>query len=235
MRIAFRSHSHHMQQECNGNAMGMWSTFPLRTFLQSKLWAHIYSFQKDIYHHTQREAHGGSGACGVPEKIVTAIAAIYARTWAKNINAWQWIWVLLNSLRSAPRWHIPTLPFYAPQTCFRPLLTWPWLCWRNFSSLAFNTIEQTCKLLAIKWHYKRIGLGLINAKKTEVKAENVDLPVVTTLDGTQLEVVKDFQYPWFWIVTTKYDNEIRRARAWQEPLPLSSVHSYGWKAWALSV
>ena len=87
-------------------------------------------------------------------------------------------------------------------------------------------------------------------------AENVDQPVVTTLDGTQLEVVKDFQYLGAWIASTKHDIEIRRARAWkalhsmkkvwqssmQDDLKrrlfvatVESVLTYGCEACALSV
>ena len=46
-------------------------------------------------------------------------------------------------------------------------------------------------------------------------AENVDQPVITTLDGTKLDVVKDFQYLGAWIASTKHDIEIRRARAFR--------------------
>ena len=46
-------------------------------------------------------------------------------------------------------------------------------------------------------------------------AENVVQPVITNLDGTKLDVVKDFQYLGAWISSTKHDIEIRRARAWK--------------------
>ena len=39
-------------------------------------------------------------------------------------------------------------------------------------------------------------------------AENVDQLVITTLDGTKLEVVKDFQYLGAWIASTQQDIKI---------------------------
>ena len=86
--------------------------------------------------------------------------------------------------------------------------------------------------------------------------ENVDQPVITTLDGTKLDVVKDFQYLGAWIASTKHDIEIRRARAWkalhsmkkvwqssmQDYLKrrlfvaiVASVLTYGCEAWTLYV
>ena len=87
-------------------------------------------------------------------------------------------------------------------------------------------------------------------------AENVDQPVITTLDGTKLEVVEDFQYLGAWIASTKHDIEIRRARTWkalrsmkkvwqssmQDDLKrrlfvaaVESVLTYDCEAWTLSV
>ena len=53
----------------------------------------------------------------------------------------------------------------------------------------------------------------MNTKKTKVMAENVENPEIRTLDGTVLEVVKDFNYLGAWIASTQNDIRIRRARA----------------------
>ena len=80
--------------------------------------------------------------------------------------------------------------------------------------------------MEVERHSKHIGLGL-NAKKTKVMAENVDQPVITTLDGTKLDVVKDFQYLGVWITSTQNDIEIRRARSWRALHGMKKVwHSY---------
>ena len=59
---------------------------------------------------------------------------------------------------------------------------------------------------------------------TKVMAENVENPVVKTLDGTELDVVADFNYLGAWIASTQKDIKIRRARAW------SALHSMN-KVW----
>ena len=218
-------------------------------------------------------------AYGVPEKLVTAIAATYAQTWAKirtpdgdtesfqilggvlqgdTLAPFLFIVALDYALRCAIQGREEELGFTLVKRASRrvPAKTMTDLDFADDISLASNTVEQACKLLAeVERHCKRIGLGL-NAKKTKVMAENVDQPVVTTLDGTQLEVVKDFQYLGAWIASTKHDIEIRRARAWkalhsmkkvwqssmQDDLKrrlfvatVESVLTYGCEAWALSV
>ena len=61
------------------------------------------------------------------------------------------------------------------------------------------------------WVYL-VELGM-NNKKTKIIAENVENPEIRTLDGTVLEVVKDFNYLGAWIASTQNDIRIRRARA----------------------
>ena len=101
----------------------------------------------------------------------------------------------------------------------------------------------------------RIGLGM-NTKKTKAMAENVENPEVRSLDGTLLEVVKDFNYLGAWIASTQNDIRIRRARAWsalhsmkrvwksgmndnlKRRLFVATVESvllYGCESWALTV
>ena len=96
----------------------------------------------------------------------------------------------------------------------------------------------------------------MNTKKTKVMAENVENPEIRTLDGTVLEVVKDFNYLGAWIASTQNDIRIRRARAWsalhsmnrvwksgmndnlKRRLFVTTVESvllYGCEAWALTV
>ena len=104
------------------------------------------------------------------------------------------------------------------------------------------------------WVYL-VELGM-NTKKTKVIAENVENPEIRTLDGTVLEVVKDFNYLGAWIASTQNDIRIRRARAWsalhsmnrvwksgmnsnlKRRLFVTTVESvllYGCEAWALTV
>ena len=83
-------------------------------------------------------------------------------------------------------------------------------------SLLSDTVEKACRLLSeVERQCSRIGLG-INAKKTKVMPINTEDPVVrvTTLDGTPLEVVDDFNYLGAWIASTQHDIKIRRAKAW---------------------
>ena len=82
-------------------------------------------------------------------------------------------------------------------------------------SLLSDTVEKACRLLSeVERQCSRIGLG-INAKKTKVMPINADEPVVrvTTLDGTPLEIVDDFNYLGAWIASTQQDIKVRRAKA----------------------
>ena len=86
-----------------------------------------------------------------------------------------------------------------------------------------------------------------------IKEENV---IIKTLDGTQLEVVKDFKYLGSWVASTERDMKIRQAQAWQALHKLKkiwrsslsdqlkrrlfvataeSVLLYGSEAWTLTV
>ena len=60
---------------------------------------------------------------------------------------------------------------------------------------------------------KKIGLQL-NAKNMKVMSYNIDDTTIATLDGTVLEVKKDFTYLGSWIASTEQDIKIRRALAW---------------------
>ena len=125
-------------------------------------------------------------------------------------------------------------------------------------SLLSDTVEKACRLLSeVERQCSRIGLG-INAKKTKVMPINADEPVVrvTTLDGTPLEIVDDFNYLGAWIASTQQDIKVRRAKAWsalhrmdkvwrspmtpdtKRRLFVSTVESvllYGSEAWTLTV
>ena len=218
-------------------------------------------------------------AYGVPEKLVTAIAATYSQTWAKvrtpdgdtesfqilagvlqgdTLAPFLFIVALDYALRCAIDGREEELGFTLVKRASRrvPAKTMTDLDFADDIGLASNTVEQACKLLTeVEKHCKRIGLGL-NAKKTKVMAENVEDPVVTTLDGTLLEVVPDFKYLGAWIASTQRVIKVRRARAWyvlhsmkkvwksalskqfKSRLFVATVESvllYGSEAWTLSV
>ena len=95
-------------------------------------------------------------------------------------------------------------------------------------SLLSDTVEQACTLLlAVEKECIRIGLGL-NAKKTKSMPINIkEEDVIETLNGTQLEVVKDFKYLGSWVASTERDMKIRRAQAWQALHKLKKIWRSG--------
>ena len=125
-------------------------------------------------------------------------------------------------------------------------------------TLLFDTVEQACTLLlVVEKECKNIGLGL-NAKKTKVMPISVRANEVNvkTMDGTQLEVVDDFEYLGSWAASTERDIKTRRAQAWKvlhdmkkiwkSRLPpqlkrrvfvasVENVPLYGCEAWPLTV
>ena len=177
-------------------------------------------------------------AYGVPEKLVTAIAATYSQTWAKvrtpdgdtepfqilagvlqgdTLAPFLFIIALDYALRCAISGREEELGFTLVKRASRriPAKTMTDLDFADDIALVSNSAEQAGKLLSeVERQCQRIGLGL-NAKKTKVMAVNVEDPSVTTLDGTLLEVVPDFKYLGAWIASTKHDMKARRAQAWK--------------------
>ena len=186
-------------------------------------------------------------AYGVPAKIVSAIAATYSQTWAKvrtpdgdtesfeilagvlqgdTLAPFLFIVALDYALRCAIDGKEEELGFTLTKRASRrvPAKTLTDLDFADDISLLSDSVEKACKLLIeVERQCIRIGLGM-NTKKTKVMAENVETPVVKTLDGTELDVVADFNYLGAWIASTQKDIKIRRARAW------SALHSMN-KVW----
>ena len=84
-------------------------------------------------------------------------------------------------------------------------------------SLLSDTAENACNLLqAVEEACHNIGLG-INAKKTKAMPININAGdvIVKTRDGTQLEVVDDYNYLGAWVASTERDISIRKAKAWK--------------------
>ena len=189
-------------------------------------------------------------AYGVPEKIVTAIAATYSQTWAKvrtpdgdtesfeilagvlqgdTLAPFLFIVALDYALRCAIDGREEELGFTLAKRASRrvPAKTLTDLDFADDISLVSDTTEKACKLLIeVESQCLRIGLGM-NTKKTKVMAENVDNPEVRSLDGTLLDVVNDFNYLGAWIASTQKDIRIRRARAWSALHSMSKVWKSG--------
>ena len=220
-------------------------------------------------------------AYGVPEKVVSAIAATYSETWAKvrtpdgdtepfqilagvlqgdTLAPFLFIIALDYALRCAINGREEELGFTLSKRASRrvPAKMLTDLDFADDISLLSDTVEKACRLLSeVERQCSRIGLG-INAKKTKVMPINADEPVVrvTTLDGTPLEIVDDFNYLGAWIASTQQDIKVRRAKAWsalhrmdkvwrspmtpdtKRRLFVSTVESvllYGSEAWTLTV
>ena len=218
-------------------------------------------------------------AYGVPEKIVSAISATYSETWAKvrtpdgdtepfqilagvlqgdTLAPFLFIVALDYALRCAINGREEELGFTLTRRASRrvPAKTLTDLDFADDISLISSSVQKACELLVeVERQCLRIGLGM-NTKKTKVMAENVENPEIRTLDGTVLEVVKDFNYLGAWIASTQNDIRIRRARAWsalhsmnrvwksgmnnnlKRRLFVTTVESvllYGCEAWALTV
>ena len=186
-------------------------------------------------------------AYGVPEKMVSAIAATYSETWAKvrtpdgdtesfeilagvlqgdTLAPFLFIVALDYALRCAIDGKEEELGFTLAKRASRrvPAKTLTDLDFADDIALMSDTVQKACGLLIeVERQCLRIGLGM-NTKKTKVMAENVENPEVKSLDGTKLEVVDDFNYLGAWIASTQKDIRNRRARAW------SALHSMN-KVW----
>lgn len=188
-------------------------------------------------------------AYGVPEKMVSAIAATYSQTWAKvrtpdgdtesfeilagvlqgdTLAPFLFIVALDYALRCAIDGKEEELGFTLTKRASRriPAKTLTDLDFADDIALMSDSVQKACKLLIeVERQCQRIGLGM-NTKKTKVMAENAGNPEVRSLDGTLLEVVEDFNYLGAWIASTQKDIKIRRARAW------SALHSMNnvWKS-----
>ena len=177
-------------------------------------------------------------AYGIPEKLVTAIAATYSETWAKvrtydgitqpfqilsgvlqgdTLAPFLFIIALDYALRLAINGREEEMGFTITQRASRriPAKMITDLDFADDISLLSDTVEKACKLLdEVEQQCSRIGLG-VNAKKTKVMPINAKETVrVTTRDGTPLEVVNDFNYLGAWIASTQHDIKVRRAKAW---------------------
>ena len=179
-------------------------------------------------------------AYGIPEKMVTAIAATYSETWAKvrtsdgvtqpfqilagvlqgdTLAPFLFIIALDYALRCAINGREEELGFTLTKRASRriPAKMITDLDFADDISLLSDTVEKACKLLReVEQHCNRIGLG-INAKKTKVMPINAEETTVgvTTKDGTVLEVVNDFIYLGAWIASTQHDIKVRRAKTWK--------------------
>ena len=187
-------------------------------------------------------------AYGIPEKIVSAIAATYSETQAKvrtpdgdtesfqilagvlqgdTLAPFLFIIALDYALRSAISGQEEKMGFTLTKKASRriPAKMLTDLDFADDISLLSDTVEKASKLLTeVERQCNRIGL-FVNAKKTKVMPINAEEPTVkvTTIDGTQLEVVNDFNYLGAWIASTQQDIKVRRAKAWNALNSMSKV------------
>ena len=88
--------------------------------------------------------------------------------------------------------------------------------------------KKACNLhRAVEEECNHVGHG-VNAKKTNSMSIkiNADAVIVKTRDGTQLEIIDDYNYIGAWVASAKRDIGIRRAKAWKALHNLKKV----WKS-----
>ena len=188
-------------------------------------------------------------AYGVPEKVIQAVAAGYAKTRAKVLSPdgeTEYFDILAGVLQGdtlAPYLFILTLDYSLRRAiCGReeelgftliprksrrvePVMATDFDFADDIGLISDTAAKARGLLLAVESECRKIGLQL-NSKKTKVMALNTEDKTVTTRDGTILEVVQDFKYLGAYIGSTEHDIKVRRALAW------SALHSIKrvWKA-----
>ena len=188
-------------------------------------------------------------AYGVPDKLVQAIGASYARTRAKvcspdgetdyfDISAgvlqgdtlapFLFIVALDYALRCAVDGREEELGFIlVPRRSRRahPVVVTD-LDFADDIALISDTAEKACELLlATERECKNIGLHL-NSKKTKVMTFNIPDTSFSTMNNDEIEKVSDFKYLGSWMSSTEQDIKVRRALAWNALHKMSKV----WKS-----
>ncbi|XP_072025049.1 uncharacterized protein [Amphiura filiformis] len=78
------------------------------------------------------------------------------------------------------------------------------------SALLADNLKDAQELLhLVEAAAQKVGLGM-NAKKTKAM-----LSLIKTLDGSELEIVRDFKYLGSWTASSEKDFNIRKALAWK--------------------
>ena len=218
-------------------------------------------------------------AYGIPPKLLRAIESMYTNTRAKVISPdgetemfditagvlqgdtlapFLFIIVLDYALRKAISGREEELGFtLTPRKSRRhPKVVLTDLDFADDLSLLSDEIEQAQELLlSVERECKKVGLG-VNAKKTKGLPINMENPPpLHTMNGTELEWVKDFKYLGSWVEQTEKDIAVRKALAWQALNSMSriwasamsrdlkirfftatveSILLYGCEAWALT-
>ena len=178
-------------------------------------------------------------AYGIPPKLLRAIESMYTNTKAKvtspdgetemfditagvlqgdTLAPFLFIIVLDYALRKAISGREEELGFtLTPRKSRRhPKVVLTDLDFADDLSLLSDEIEQAQELLlSVERECKKVGLG-VNAKKTKGLPINMENPPpLHTMDGTELEWVKDFKYLGSWVEQTERDIAVRKALAWQ--------------------
>ena len=78
---------------------------------------------------------------------------------------------------------------------------------------------------AVEEECNHVGHG-VNAMKTNSMSIKINAIIFKTRDGTQLEIIDDYNYIGAWVASAKRDIGIRRAKAWKALHNLKKV----WKS-----
>ena len=188
-------------------------------------------------------------AYGVPDKLVQAIGASYARTRAKvcspdgetdyfDISAgvlqgdtlapFLFIVALDYALRCAIDGREEELGFtLVPRRSRRvhPVVATDLDFADDIALLSDTASKASDLLLATERECRKIGLHL-NSKKTKVMALNIPDATFLSMNNDEVEKVSDFKYLGSWVSSTEQDIKVRRALAWNALHKMSKV----WKS-----
>ena len=177
-------------------------------------------------------------ACGIPPRLLEVIESMYQDIFAKVLTPdgeTAWFQLLAGVLQGdtlAPFLFIIVLDYALRQAINgrevelgftitpRRSSRYPAKAQTDFDfaddiSLLSNEIHQAQKLLdLVEDQCKKTGLHL-NTSKTKFIALNTPDDVMLTSAGEELERVEDFKYLGSYIMSTKQDIKVRKAKAWK--------------------
>ena len=177
-------------------------------------------------------------AYGIPHQIVDAVGKMYESTWAKVISPdgetelfeilagvlqgdtlapYLFVIVLDFALRMAIEGEKEELEFHLDRRRSRrigPKVVTDF-DFADDIALLSEEMQQAQELLQrVETSVAKVGLKM-NASKTKFMSYNIStVENIKTIDGTELEEVKDFKYLGAWMESTTKDIKLRKAAAW---------------------